>query len=302
MNNSDLYKSLLDSISQGICVVDQDGIITYWNKGAEALTGYKSSELVGRCCRGTILTYVDGQGVGICEKGCSAVKSVKEGDMRTMEVYARHKDGYRVPVVVRTSPIRNSEGQIVGAVEEICDNTSKVEYAHKIEDLEKCALLDPLTGVMKKFGLEMNLRSVFGVMHRYGWSYGIFFVDLDDFKKINDQYGRDIGNNVLKMVAKTLSNSVRAVDVVGRWGGEEFVVIAMNVSEDHLYSIANKIRALIEQSGYSVGSDIIRVTASICATMVQPNDTVSTLLKRIDRLMEHGKVTGRNCVSVKLDV
>ncbi len=301
MHNGDIYKNLLDSISDGICIVDQNGVITYWNKGAEALTGYKDSELVGRRCRGSLLMYVDGHGSSSCERGCLAIKSLKDGGAHTMEVYARHKEGYRVPVVVRTAPIKNAEGQIVGAVEEIRDNSSKVEYTHKIEDLERCALLDPLTGVMKKFGVEMNLRSVFGVMHRYGWSYGVFFVDLDDFKKINEIHGRDVGNNVLKMVAKTLTNSVRAVDVVGRWGGEEFIVIAMNVSEDHLHSIANKIRALIAQSGLSVGSEVVRVTASVCATMVLPNDTVSTLLKRIERLMEHSRSAGSDCVSVRLD-
>lgn len=302
MHNGDIYKNLLDSISDGICIIDQNGVITYWNKGAETLTGYKDSDLVGRSCRGSLLMYVDGYGASSCERDCLAVKSHKDGTMHTMEVYARHKEGHRVPVVVRTAPIKNVEGQIVGVVEEIRDNSSKVEYTHKIEDLEKCTLLDPLTGVMKKFGVEMNLRSVFGVMHRYGWSYGIFFVALDDFKRINDVRGCDIGNNVLRMVAKTLTNSVRAADVVGRWGSEEFIVIAMNVSKDHLHSIANKIRILIAQSGYSVGSEIVRITASVCATMVLPNDTVSSLLKRIERLMEHSRSIGSDCVSVRLDV
>jgi len=300
-NNGDLYKSLLDSLSEGIHVVNQDKVVTYWNKSAEALTGYKSSEIVGECCRGNILMYVDGQGRNVCEKECLVVGSITDGRSRSMEVYARHKDGYRVPVFVRASPIKNPDGQVIGAVEELCDNSSKVEFAHKIEELEKCSLLDPLTGLMKRRGLEMNLRSVFSVMPRYGWSYGIFFVDIDEFKRINDVYGHDIGDNVLKMVAKTLLNSVRASDVVGRWSGEEFIVIAMNVGEDHLYSIANKIRILVEQSGFSVGSNTIRVTVSVCATVARPNDTVDTLLKRIGRLMDHCKVAGKNCVSVKLD-
>lgn len=127
---------------------------------------------------------------------------------------------------------------------------------------------------------------------------GFFFVDIDEFKRINDVYGDNIGDNVLKMVAKTLLNSVRASDMVGRWGGEELMVIAANVGEDHLYKIANKIRILIGQSGFSVGAESVRVTVSVCATMVQPDDSVDTLLKRINRLMEHCKVSGKNCVSV----
>lgn len=301
MDNGDLYKSLLDSLSGGIYAVDRDKVITHWNKGAETLTGFKCSEMVGQCCRGDILMYVDGQGGDVCGRECPLDESITDGRSRSMEVYARHKDGYRVPVLVRTSPIKNSNGEVIGAVEELCDNSSRVEFDRKIEELERCALLDPLTGLMKRRGLEMNLRSVFSVMHRYGWSYGIFFVDLDEFSKINDVYGHDRGDNVIKMVAKTLLNSVRASDVVGRWSGEEFMVIATNVGEDLLYPIANKIRILIEQSGFSVGPDTIRVTASICATVARPNDTMDTLLKRIGRLMEHCKVSGKNCVSVKLN-
>lgn len=298
MKEGDLYRSLLDSLSGGIYVVDQNRVITYGNKGAETLTGYKNSEMVGKCCRGNILMYVDEQGRDVCVKECMAAESVVDGRSRSMEVYVRHKDGYRMPVLVRTSPIRNLNGQVIGAVEELCDNSSTVEFVHKIEELEKCVLLDPLTGLMKRRGLEMNLRSVFSVMHRHGWSYGIFFVDIDEFKRINDVYGDNIGDNVLKMVAKTLLNSVRASDMVGRWGGEELMVIAANVGEDHLYKIANKIRILIGQSGFSVGAESVRVTVSVCATMVQPDDSVDTLLKRINRLMEHCKVSGKNCVSV----
>ncbi|NUO07914.1 MAG: diguanylate cyclase [Candidatus Brocadia sp.] len=301
MDNGELCKSLIDGLSGGVCAVDQDRIITHWNRSAETLTGYKHSEMVGQCCKGDVLMYIDEDGGDVCGKECLVVKSITDGRSRSMEVYVRHKDGYRMPVLVRTSPMKSSNGLIVGAIEELCDNSSKVKFAQTTGELEKCALLDPLTGLMKRRGLEMNLRSVFGVMHRYGWSYGVFFVDIDGFKRINDVYGRDIGDNVLKMVAKTLLNSMRRSDVVGRWTGEEFMVIATNVGEDHLSLIANKIRVLIAQSSFSIGAGSIRVTASVCATVARPDDTVDTLLHRIDRLMSHCKVSGKNCVAVKLD-
>ncbi|MBM2832988.1 MAG: Protein contains domain [Candidatus Brocadiaceae bacterium] len=302
MNNGDLYINLLDSLSAGVYVVDQERVISYWNKSAEMLTGYKSSEIVGQCCRGNVLKYVDDQGVSVCGGECLAVKSINDGCMHSMEVYVHHKEGHRVPILVSISPIKNSQGQIIGAVEELCDNSSKAKYVHKIEELEKCALLDPLTGLMKRRGLEMNLRSVIGVMHRYGWSYGIIYVDIDDFKRINGLYGRDIGDNVLKMIAKTLQNSVRSTDVVGRFEGDDFMVIAANVNEDQLNYVASKIRVLVEQSGFSVGADMLRVTASVCATMVKPNDTVGTLFERIHQLLEQGKVFGEDCVPLKLAV
>ena len=169
MENGNLYKTLLDSLSEGIFIVDRNRLITYWNKGAEGLTGYNTAETVGQCCNGDIFTYVDGQGTNVCEKECLALKSITTGQPYSMEVYARHKGGHRVPILIRTAPIKGHDGQIIGAVEEFRDNSSKIEFTHKIEEIERCALLDPLTGVMKKFGLEMNLKSVFGVIQRYGW-------------------------------------------------------------------------------------------------------------------------------------
>lgn len=302
MNNDDLYKNLLDNLSEGIHVVDQERVISSWNKSAEMLTGYKSSEIVGQCCRGDVLNYVDDQGVSVCGEECLAVKSMNDGCIHSMEVYVNHKEGHRVPILVRVSPIKNSQGQVIGAVEELCDNASKSAYEHKIEELEKCALVDPLTGLMKKRGLEMNLRSVIGVMHRYGWTYGVIYVDIDEFERINEMYGRAIGNDVLRMIAKTLQNSVRATDVVGRWEDDVFMIIAANVNEDQLIHIANKIRVLVEQSGFSVESGIIRVTASVCATVVRSNDTVSALFERIDKLMEHGKVFRKKHVLLKMAV
>ena len=302
MNNGDLYINLLDSLSAGVYVVDQERVISSWNKSAEMLTGHKSSEMVGQCCRGDILKYVDDQGVSVCGEECLAVKSMNNGCMHSMEVYVNHKEGHRVPILVRVSPIKNSQGQVIGAVEELFDNVSKSAYEHKIEELEKCALVDPNTGLMKKRGLEMNLRSVIGVMHRYGWTYGVIYVDIDEFERINEMYGRTMGNDVLKMIAKTLQNSVRVTDVVGRWEDDAFMVIAASVNEDQLNRIANKIRVLVEQSGFSVENGIIRVTASVCATIVRSNDTVSTLFERIDKLMEHDKVFRKKHILLKMAV
>lgn len=298
MADADIHKSLLDSLSGGICAIDRDRVITYWNKTTETLTGHKNSDTMGKCCRDDILMYVDEQGRGVCENECMATGTMNDGSPRSMEVYAHHKKGYRVPVLVRILPLKNIDGQIIGAIEELHDNSSKLEYVRKIEELEKCALLDSLTGLVKRRGLEMNLRTMFDIMHRYGWSYGVFLVDIDGLKRVNDLYGSEIGDAVIKMVSKTILHSVRASDMVGRWGGEEFMVIAMNVAENHLYTIANKIRVLNEQSGFFVGSDAIRVTVSVSATVAQSKDTVDSLLKRINHLMHQAKSSGKNCVSI----
>jgi len=136
-------------------------------------------------------------------------------------------------------------------------------------------------------------------MRRYGRPFGILFMDIDHFKKVNDLHGHDIGDKVLIMVSNTFMKNVRASDIVGRWGGEEFLAIIPNITEEQLHFTANKLRVLVEQSGFSLYSDIVQVTVSIGATLAQPKDTTETLLERADKLLYYSKANGRNRVSIK---
>jgi diguanylate cyclase (GGDEF)-like protein len=145
----------------------------------------------------------------------------------------------------------------------------------------------------------MNLDARLSEMLRYGWPFGVLFIDIDHFKEVNDVYGHDVGDEVLKMIANTFMNNSRPFDAVGRWGGEEFVAIILNVTEDRLYAIADRLRMLVEQSSLSVGRDTIRVTISIGATLALENDTAETLIRRSDQLMYRAKTSGRNCVSMQ---
>ena len=294
----EFYKNLLDNMYEGIYFVDIDKKITYWNKGSERITGYTDAEVLGSRCQDNILIHVDEQGCNLCEESCLADRSIIDGKTYEVEVYLHHKNGHRVPVLVRTSPIFDDGGQIIGAVEMFSDNSLSVINKQRIQDLEVIAMYDQLTGLVNRRFCEMNIISRLGEMLRYNLRFGLLSIDVDFFKKINDTYGHDAGDRVLKMVAETMKNSVRVVDAVGRWGGEEFIAIIVNVDEDQLYYVSKKLLRLVEQSSLALGDDVIRVTVSIGATSAKPDDTMDSLLKRADRLLYQSKFNGRNCISI----
>jgi len=298
--DNEFYKSSLDRLYDGVYYVDRNRKIKYWNKAAERLTGYKSSEIIDKRCS-DILTHIDDKGVNLCKGQCPLTKTIVDGRAREADLYLLHKDGHRVPVSIRMVPIRDSSGQITGAVQIFSDKSPVVTVRQKLEQCEKMALLDPLTNSPNRRYIKMNLNSRLDEMSRYGWTFGILFIDIDHFKKVNDIHGHDVGDEILKMIAKTLLNNLRPFDVLGRWGGEEFTAIIANINEQQLYFIANRFRLLVENSALHKGSDIIRVTISIGATFAQSNDTMDTLLKRADQLMYHSKLSGRNRVSMNLD-
>jgi diguanylate cyclase (GGDEF)-like protein/PAS domain S-box-containing protein len=294
----EFYKSLLDNLYDGVYFVDSDRVIKYWNKSAELLTGYGSSEIVGKHCWNNILMHVDPQGRNLCRGMCPLVKAMKEDTTLEQEVYLRHKEGHRVPVMVRASPIKGEGGRIIGAVEIFNNNSSRIALAQKVDELQRLALLDPLTEIGNRRYAELTLHTRLDESYRYGWRFGVLFMDIDHFKTINDTYGHEMGDKLLRMIARTLQNGVRSSDVVSRWGGEEFVAFIANIGEVSLGALAEKLRKLVEQSKPFFENELIDVTISIGATISRMNDTPEGLIKRADRLMYRGKLSGRNCVTM----
>jgi len=293
------YKTLLDNLHDAVYFTDRDRRIQYWNIAAEQITGFESSEILGRCCADNILSHVDDQGKLLCLSDCPLVEAMDKGKPVEKEVFLHHKKGHRVPVLVRASPIRDDKGQVVGAVEAFSDNSSKLEALERLQELQKIAFVDPLTGVgTRRFGEDM-LKSRLDESRRYGWTFGILGVDLDHFKEINDRYGHDAGDEALTLVARTLVANVRSFDFVARWGGDEFMVIVMNLSPENLFALAEKLRSLVAASSLPAATDV-QLTVSIGATFSRKSDNFRSLLKRADQLLYHSKAAGRNHVSTDL--
>ena len=291
------YRELLDNLYDGVYFVDRDRVITYWNKGAQRITGYRAEEVIGRRCADNVLTHIDENGSTLCLGCCPLAETIEDGKPRSSEVFLMHKDGHRIPISVRVSAIRDSRGTVIGGVEIFTDNSPKVAALERVKEVEKLAYLDPLTGLANRRYAEIALQARFEELRRYGWPFGVAFVDIDHFKNVNDRFGHGVGDEVIRMVALTLVNCVRSFDIVGRWGGEEFIIIIANVDAGELQTSAGRFRSLVEQSSLPAEFPL-RVTVSVGATSARPEDTAETLIERADALMYRSKQAGRNRVTV----
>lgn len=288
------YDDLLDNLQDGVYFVDLARRIIFWNKAAEAITGYSSAEVVGSCCSDNILVHVDAQGNNLCLSQCPLAKVLSDGSRTAVDVFVHHKQGYRIPVKVRTMPLRDESGTVVGAAELFTDDSSCYSLSEKVEELEKRSLLDKLTGLSNRANVEAELEAAFQEMKRFGTSFGVLFLDIDHFKRINDDYGHDAGDLVLQTVANTITHISRPFDLIGRWGGEEFVGIIRHVRKEALIKAGNRFRALIEKTFVPLDGGQVRVTVSLGGTMVRKDDTMESLIKRADSLMYTSKQNGRN--------
>lgn len=296
--NEAFYQQLIQQISDGIYYVDRRKNITFWNQAAERITGYSSEEVMGSKCSDNILRHIDDRGTELCLFGCPLGKTLVDGNIRSMDVYLHHKQGHRVSVSVRVSPIADDNGKTIGAVEIFCDRSTNSHLLQELSDLKKEVFLDKITQVGNRKFAEANLKKRLEDMETYGVQFGLLFLDIDFFKKFNDTYGHNTGDRVLTMVAKTMSNVLRNMDVVARWGGEEFVVIIPNVNGEVLHKIAERIRIFIERSWLTVNGENLKITVSIGGAMAREKEGMESLIERADNQMYESKNKGRNCVSI----
>lgn len=311
-----LYPVLLETLFDGVYFLDRERRITAWNAGAEHISGFSRERVIGAYCQDRLLMHVDDSGRRLCGDGCPILATLTDGQARQAEVYLHHADGHRVPVTVRAIPIHDTGGEITGAVEVFKAHPSAAgalehwrdgaggrDRLNDLQVLKKVALQDPLTGVGNRRYTEVRLETSLEEYHRHGLGFGVLFIDIDHFKNINDTFGHASGDRVLRMVANTLLHNLRATDYIGRWGGDEFLVLLSGVKEDGLGLLAEKLRMLVEQSFLTVEperghANEIRVTISAgVAGVLQEDLSPETLVRRADQGLYRSKTGGRNRVS-----
>jgi diguanylate cyclase (GGDEF)-like protein/PAS domain S-box-containing protein len=299
-DQNDFYRELLDNLADGVYFTDTERRIIFWNNGAEKLSGFSRDEVIGTCCKDNLLMHVDAAGHELCTTMCPLGETLQDGQPREADVFLHHKNGHRVPVRVRVVAKKNEEGAIVGAVEVFSDNSTHIQMLERLAQMEQLALLDSLTGLGNRRYLESIIHSRLEELRRNDWHFGVLFIDIDDFKSINDRNGHEVGDRVIKMVGRTLDGSSRYFDIIGRWGGEEFIAVIANAEAKELVEIGERMRAMVEHSMLNV-PEYLFVTVSIGGAQATKEDTIESLLRRADEKLYQAKKLGKNRICIYQD-
>ena len=180
---------------------------------------------------------------------------------------------------------------------EVSELEQSVEILRNMEStLRKRASVDALTKLLNRGETDNSLKQGMELVKQNKNHMCIIMADLDKFKNVNDTHGHVVGDHVLQDVAKRLQAAVRGFDIVGRYGGEEFVVILNNTSYKTAQQVAERIREKIKSSPINVNGLIINITISQGVTEAKPFDTIESLISRADDALYQAKEDGRDCV------
>ncbi|WP_304546409.1 sensor domain-containing diguanylate cyclase [Sulfurimonas microaerophilic] len=191
--------------------------------------------------------------------------------------------------------IRNAEKTLKELNESLEHKVKKrtQELTVALEQMEKLSITDKLTNLYNRYKIEEILSNEIKRAQRYDRSFGLLMLDIDKFKEINDKYGHIQGDTVLKEFAVILTNYARESDSVGRWGGEEFLIITPESSQEAIFKVAERLRAIIEEHQFGTVGNI---TVSIGATLYQKDATIESLIAKADNGLYASKNSGRNSV------
>jgi diguanylate cyclase (GGDEF)-like protein/PAS domain S-box-containing protein len=284
--------SLLDKAQDAISVTGIDATVHYWNKGAERLFGWSAEEVLGK-------TKAE---LGIVEQRefDTAYPILLQQDVWSGEILKRRKDGSTVMVESHLTLVRDDAGRPQSVLYIQTDVTQRKQAEQEIEEL---AFFDPLTGLPNRRLLLDRLRHAVAACKRNRQTGALLFIDLDNFKSLNDTLGHDQGDVLLKQVALRLRASVpRECDTVARHGGDEFVIVLEDFSgqpeqiASHAETVAEKIQASFE-APFQLDHHQHHTSASIGVALLNEDiGDVDELLKRADLAMYQAKTSGRSTI------
>jgi diguanylate cyclase (GGDEF)-like protein len=188
--------------------------------------------------------------------------------------------------------LRNLQKVLEQQIEEL--QRTQIELETSNRELARLSVQDGLTGLYNRRYLDENLRSVFSRTKRYGKSLSVMICDIDDFKRINDTLSHEVGDAVIRQVAKILQNEVRDADITARYGGEEFVIVFPETLVSHAAIVCERIRAHVEQHAWEDIAQGLQVTLSIGLTgdITPPNHEKMLLVA--DQKLYEAKANGKN--------
>jgi diguanylate cyclase (GGDEF)-like protein len=175
----------------------------------------------------------------------------------------------------------------------------RLEAERQARDLGQLAITDPLTRLMNRRGITMALLEGMAQAERYNTPLTVAMADIDHFKKVNDAYGHDAGDEVLASVAGVLSETVRMPDKVGRYGGEEFLVVLPHTTLAQGRTIAERICKAVGTRTFRYQAAELPLTLSLGATQFRKGEDLEQLLSRVDKALYDAKRSGRNRVAVR---
>ncbi len=286
---------LLGNMHDAVVFVDETLTVTFWNHGAERMTGINASSICRRHWHPSLLNILDEGGQTVREADCPIACVVASGVQSSRRLTIQGRNGRPLSVDAQIIPVAGENNKSLGVVLIMHDASSETTLEERCQSLHEKSTKDPMTQVGNRAEFDRVHEQFVRAHLQQHRPCSLIICDLDLFKQVNDVYGHQAGDDVIKSMADVLKDSCRAGDLVARYGGEEFVMLCADCDNAAAARRAEEIRKNISH----IAQDRMEgksVSASFGVTEIQPGDSPDTMLRRADRALLTAKARGRNRV------
>ncbi len=292
---SNLY--ILESLYDGFFILDADYRVRCWNRGVETMLGYPLLEMYGQPWSNRLMSG-DGGTAPLGKSSETAPlmeQALQTGRPVVSQMVMTRTDGRELEVEAQAIPLYDDQGGLLGVLQILRDLTrSGRRRTGEIAELKLAASRDALTSLANRGELETQLSQlIIDYSRDHTRPFCVIFADADHFKNINDTHGHGVGDRVLIDLARLLEQETYSGELVGRYGGEEFIILCPDTSLEEGVRRAERIRHAIELSHVG-GNKLLRVTTSFGISQSEPGDTAEKVLRRADKALYMAKHSGRN--------
>lgn len=288
---------IFDTVNFGLVVLDRDLKIKRWNRWMAMHSGIHSKQIIGE----PLFDFFPHLSTPSFNKNCKAVLSFGNFAFFSQKLHRflfpfkpDSSFGYRFDLMQQSctmGPLRSEDNSISGIFLIVQDVTELATYEQKLVEMNT---KDALTGIYNRRFLESRLKEECERQRRYSRPFSLIMIDIDFFKKVNDNYGHQCGDLILQSVAKKAASAIRKTDFIARYGGEEFCCLLPETNADAAETVAECLRIHIEDMENSFENNSIKVTISLGISGFITEDSPETLLKRADDALYQAKHSGRN--------
>jgi diguanylate cyclase (GGDEF)-like protein len=292
------FSQIIDTINIGFVVLDQDLRVQYWNRWMAIYSAKSAESVVGS----SIFDFYPHLNNPRFIRNCKSVFAFGHYSFLSQKLH-RYLFPFKYPASINVSfeymlqscsifPLRDSDAKITNICITVQDVTEIVTYENKLITMSKT---DSLTGVCNRRYLEERMKEEFARHKRHQRPLSLMVFDLDFFKQINDTSGHQCGDFILMSVVSTVRASLREVDILARYGGDEFCCVLPDTPLSAAFRLAERIRGDVMKQEYRFGDKVIPVTVSIGLSAVDESiESTDSLFKNADDALYEAKRTGRN--------
>lgn len=284
------YKNLakaMEQVDDILYITDKVGNISYVNSAYCRHTGYTQEDVIGKNSR------ISKSGMHDREFYKELWRTILSGEVYRNTLINRKKNGDLYYEKKTVTPLKDDNQQIIGFISSGKDVTQET-MLH--QEVERIATIDSLTGIYNRHKFEELFTLESERSRRFSYPLSMIMIDIDHFKAVNDTYGHNVGDDVLKQLANIVQENIRKIDIFARWGGEEFLVLSPNTNLENIRILAEKLRIAVEKAVFPT---IGHVTISLGISTFGKEDSFSGLFKRVDHSLYYAKEHGRNQVGLE---